>query len=70
KTELRTWKAILQACGCTNVMPYLKTNDRKEFWNNSEFSQKSHIIINENENKNTFWNTNEFIYLQLHEKLQ
>ncbi|CAG8473169.1 20351_t:CDS:2, partial [Racocetra persica] len=110
---------MLQACSCTNMMLYPKTNNRKEFWSqlsdpiidkanlkmlykleclqtdldNSEFSEKNHIITNKNKNKNTFWNSfrnalifnkhsqnrkiqilsiiaNEFIYLQLYEKLQ
>src|SRR5260364_144075 len=30
--EFRAWRAMLQACGCTDIMPYPKANDRKEFW--------------------------------------
>ncbi|CAG8838185.1 19969_t:CDS:1, partial [Cetraspora pellucida] len=35
EAEFRTWRAMLQACGCTNIMPYSKSNNRKEFWSRS-----------------------------------
>ncbi|CAG8456141.1 1685_t:CDS:2 [Scutellospora calospora] len=34
-TELRAWRVMLQACGCTDITPYPKTNNRKEFWSRS-----------------------------------
>ncbi|KAG9287023.1 hypothetical protein G9A89_022987 [Geosiphon pyriformis] len=31
--EFRAWRAMLRACGCTNITPYPRNNNEKEFWN-------------------------------------
>ena len=35
EAEFRAWRAMLRACGCTDITPYPKSNDRKEFWSRS-----------------------------------
>ncbi|RIB15401.1 hypothetical protein C2G38_2192489 [Gigaspora rosea] len=32
ETEFRAWRAMLHACGCTNIIPYPKSKTKKEFW--------------------------------------
>ncbi|CAG8633897.1 15475_t:CDS:2 [Cetraspora pellucida] len=69
EAEFRAWRAMLQAYGCTNIMPYSKSNNRKEFWTNLKMlyeqgylqadleysdSSEDHVITN---NEDIFWNS-------------
>jgi len=44
--ELRAWRAMFQACGCSNITPFLHVESQVEFWSRAYDDKADKQILN------------------------
>jgi len=45
--ELRAWRAMFQACGCSNITPFLRVESQIEFWSRAHDIKADKQILND-----------------------